>query len=209
MHHPYYEELLTTEHAAYETPLGVIPVEKKALMELSANLENASGIRITPVSRDSEHSLEIELPFLQRALDRPFRILPVMVRDQSAKVAQALGSALADLFREGGALASSRPLLVASTDLSHFYNQSQANTLDHKMLEAIQSFDPERVIKLDESGEGFACGRGAVAAVLWASKSLGADKVHILNYATSGDVTGDYSSVVGYGSAAVTRVKNH
>ena len=207
MHHPYYEELLTTEHEAYETPLGIIPVEKRALSELNATLEQASGIRIIPVPRDSEHSLEIELPFLQRALDKPFKILPVMVRDQSARVARALGTALADLFRGGGTLARTPPLLVASTDLSHFYNQSRANALDHKMLEAIQSFDPERVIELDESGEGFACGRGAVAAVLWATKALGADKVHILHYATSGDVTGDYSSVVGYGSAAVTRKK--
>jgi len=209
MHQPYYEKLLTTGHAAYETPLGIIPVEKKALMELSASLEKTSGIRITPISRDSEHSLEIELPFLQRALGKPFRILPVMVRDQSAQVAQALGSGLADLFRGSGALAGSRPLLVASTDLSHFYTQSQANALDQKMLDAIQSFDPEQVIRLDESGQGFACGRGAVAAVLWASKALGADKVHILDYATSGDVSGDYSSVVGYGSAAVTRKKDH
>ncbi|MFN2160239.1 MAG: AmmeMemoRadiSam system protein B [Anaerolineales bacterium] len=209
MHHPYYEELLTTKHAAYETPLGIIPVDRYALEELSASLETNSGIRIVPVARDSEHSIEIELPFLQRALGNPFRILPVMVRDQSVRVARALGNALADLFQAGGALANSRPLFVASTDLSHFYTQTQANALDQKMLEVIKSFDPERVIKLDESGEGFACGRGAVAAVLWATKNLGADSVHILHYATSGDVSGDYSSVVGYGSAVVTREKNY
>jgi AmmeMemoRadiSam system protein B len=73
------------------------------------------------------------------------------------------------------------------------------------MLRRIAAFDPLAVLQAEEQGVGFACGRGAVAAVLWAARALGADAVTVLAYATSGDVTGDYSQVVGYGAAAITR----
>ena len=96
-------------------------------------------------------------------------------------------------------------LLVASTDLSHFYPQKTANQLDHEMLRRIEAFDPLAVLQAEEEGKAFACGRGAVAAVLWAAQALGADTVTIVNYATSGDISGDYSQVVGYGAAVITK----
>jgi AmmeMemoRadiSam system protein B len=108
-----------------------------------------------------------------------------------------LGKALAETLR------GKNHLLVASTDLSHFYDQETARKLDSEMLRRIESFSPEGVLEAERTGKGFACGRAAVAAVLWASRELGADTVRILNYATSGDVTGDYSGVVGYGAAAI------
>jgi AmmeMemoRadiSam system protein B len=98
-------------------------------------------------------------------------------------------------------------LLVASTDLSHFYPQKIANQLDQEMLRRIEAFDPLAVLQAEEQGKAFACGCGAVAAVLWAAQDLGADTVTIVNYATSGDVSGDTSQVVGYGAAVVTRQK--
>ena len=205
MHQPYYGELFTTAHAAYQTPLGIIPVHQGALNALDANLKSELGFGLTHVAEDGEHSLEIELPFLQRVLEGDFQLLPVMVRDQSVRTALGLGNALAGLFQAGGLLFKTPYIMVASTDLSHFYAQSEANRLDDKMLAAIESFDPELVIRTEEKGEGFACGRGAVAAVLQASKILGADRVRRLHYATSGDVTREYSSVVGYGAAVVTR----
>jgi hypothetical protein len=73
------------------------------------------------------------------------------------------------------------------------------------MLRRVEAFDPEAVLHAEEEGKGFACGRGALATVLWAARELGANRVQILHYATSGDVTGDYSQVVGYGAAVVTR----
>lgn len=199
MHHPYPQPLLTTEHDAYHTPLGAIPVDHESLEALDAHLQAALGIGVAPVPRDPEHSLEIELPFLQRALARPFRLLPVMVRDQTARVARTLGQGLATVLEDKEAV------LVASTDLSHFYNQRVANALDQEMLRRMAAFDPLAVLLAEEQGVGFACGRAAVAAVLWAAKDLGATQVTILHYATSGDVTGDFSSVVGYGAAAITR----
>lgn len=199
MHYPYEQPLLTSAHEAYATPLGVIPVEAAAVEALDERLREQLGFGLTRVANDPEHSLEIELPFLQRVLSGPFHLLPVMVRDQSAHTAQVLGKALAEV------LAGRQALLVASSDLSHYYPQNLANTLDDEVLRQVAAFDPQGVIDIEEAGRGFACGRAAVAAVLWAARGLGADEAQILRHATSGDVTGDYSQVVGYGAAVMTR----
>jgi hypothetical protein len=77
--------------------------------------------------------------------------------------------------------------------------------LDREMLRRVEAFDPQGVLEAERQGAGFACGRGAIAAALWTAQSLGADRVRVLDYATSGDVTRDYDSVVGYGAAVITR----
>jgi len=203
VHYAYPPALLTTAHTAYETPLGVIPVDQAALQALDDNLEKALGLRIALVRSDPEHSLEIELPFLQRALTNEFHLLPVMVRDQSEHVTHALGLALAKTLQ------GRRALLVASTDLSHRYPQPVAERLDAEVLRCVAAFEPHSVLAAEETGKGFACGRGALAAVMWAAQELGADKAIVLNHATSGDVTGDLTEVVGYGAAVFLRSKEH
>ncbi|PIV26073.1 MAG: AmmeMemoRadiSam system protein B [Anaerolineae bacterium CG03_land_8_20_14_0_80_58_20] len=193
------QPLITTAHSAYATPLGNVPVDKESMLTLDAALKADLGFGLSPMLRDREHSLEIELPFLQRALAGGFRLLPVMVRAQEPEVARALGSALAEVLKGKNAL------LVASTDLSHFYDQQTANALDAEMLKRFESFQPEQIFEAEHTGKGFACGHAAVAAVLWAARELGADKVQVLHHATSGDVTGDFSQVVGYGAAVVIK----
>ncbi len=193
------DPFLTTAHQAYGTPLGAIPVDTKAVQDLNKELEELLGYGLRGIRHDQEHSLEIELPFLQRTVGAEFKLLPVMVRDQSRRGTHLLGLCLAKTLK------GRKAVLVASTDLSHFYPQDVANSLDEVMLSCIESFDPEAVIQAEEQGRGFACGRGALAAVLWAAKELGADTVKILNHATSGDITGDTSQVVGYGAAVVLR----
>lgn len=200
MHHPYFEPLITTSHDAYHTPLGNVPVDKSAVLELDVILKSELGFGLSPVSRDKEHSLEIELPFLQRALKSEWKLLPVMVRAQEPRVSQGLGKALAKVLR------GKNFVMVASTDLSHFYNHKTALIYDRFMLDRIEAFDPEAAFDAERAGKGFACGLGAFTAVMWAARELGADKVKVLRHATSGDVTGDYSSVVGYGAAAVLRL---
>jgi AmmeMemoRadiSam system protein B len=185
--------LITTRHQAYSTPLGNIEVDQAALVELQTHLD----LPITAIANDKEHSLEIELPFLQRALKNEFKLLPIMVRGQEPETAQKLGHALAQTLKNKNAL------IVASTDLSHFYDQQTAKILDEEMLKRFESLNPESIFEAEYLSKGFACGHAAVASMLWAARELGADKVQILNYATSGDITGDYSSVVGYGAAVV------
>jgi AmmeMemoRadiSam system protein B len=207
MHYPYYEALITTAHQNYATPLGIIPVNEEALQSLDTSLKETVGVGLARVAYDQEHSLEIELPFLQRALAKPFSLIPIMVRDQSLRMASGLGKSLAWLIKESEALSGKEALLVASTDLSHFYSQSVADELDETMLQQVSGFNPEGVIEVEEQEKGFACGRGALAAVLFAARELGADQVKVLKHATSGDVTGDYDRVVGYGAAVVIRSK--
>ena len=199
MHHPYAEPLMTTAYDAYATPLGVVPVDQDALRELDTILKLELGFGLSPVSRDPEHSLEIELPFLQRALSSEWKLLPVMDRAREPRVSQRLGKALAQVLRDKNFI------LVASTDLSHFYNQQTALTYDRAMLKAMEEFDPMEAFDLERAGKGFACGLGALTAILWAAKELGADRVKVLRHATSGNVTGDYSSVVGYGAAVILK----
>lgn len=199
LHHPHLSQVLTTGHDAYGTPLGNVPVDHALLKRFEAELIENEGIEVSYVKNDGEHSLEIELPFLQRVLPQPFRLLPLMLRDQSRPTVEAVGHAL------GNVLTDQSAILVASSDLSHFYPQPMAQRLDAELLSRIGAYDPSAVLSAEEEGVGFACGRAAVSAALWACKDLGADSVKVLHHATSGDVTGDYHSVVGYGAAVIYR----
>jgi AmmeMemoRadiSam system protein B len=199
LHYHYSAHVVTTGHTEYATPLGSLPVHQELLDQFGENLEKNTGLDFERVRNDEEHSLEIELPFLQRVLAGPFQLLPLMLRDQSRRTAEAVGHALAAV------VSGYSTIIVASTDLSHFYPQPVAEGFDNEVLSRLEAFDPVGVLAAEDEGVGFACGRGAMAAVLWAAGELGADRVRILKYATSGDVTGDYTSVVGYGAAVIFR----
>ena len=187
-HYPYPAPVVATGHHAYQTPLGEVPVDLDALAQLQ------DMIPIQFVRQDQEHALEIELPFLQRTLGA-FTLIPLALIDQSESMAHTLGHALA------GILAGRKALLVASSDLSHFYPQAVANRLDQTVLDAVAAYDPQAVIQVEEAGKGFACGRGAIATIMIAARELGANAAQVVGYATSGDVTRDFNQVVGYGAA--------
>ena len=199
MHYPYPQPMLTSGHAAYRTPLGVVPIDREILNTLDEELIDRLGFGLAPVLNDPEHAQEIELPFLQRVLGNEFRLIPIMLRDQSPVVARAVGQALAKVLR------SRKAVIVASSDLSHFYSHAIAESLDDEILRQVAAFNPTGVLQVEEQGRGFACGHGAIAAVLWATRELGADTVKILKHSTSGDITGDYEKVVGYAAAAILR----
>ena len=201
MHHPYPQPLITTSHAAYSTPLGIIPVDKTTFNELDTIAKSELGFGLTPVAQDPEHSLEIELPFLQRVFQYEWKLLPIMVRALDEKVSEGLGKALAAVLQDKNFV------LVGSTDLSHFFKQDAALDYDRAMLGEIENFNPAGAFDLDRSRKGFACGLGAITSILWAARNLGADKVKILRHDTSANVTGEYSSVVGYGAAAILKSK--
>ena len=187
---------LTTAHTAYWTPLGEVPLDQ----ELVDVLDDQVGLE--RLRRDEEHSLEIQLPFLQVALTADFFLLPVLLNDPSPAACSALGGALADVLRGRDAL------LVASTDLSHFYDVKTAARLDGAVTDRIAAFDPDGLLDVLAGGKGHACGGGPTAAVMWAARTLGANRAKLLKYGTSGDVTGDLSSVVGYAAAAIYKEGN-
>ncbi len=198
MHAHYPGSVLTSAHRAYATPLGNVWLDQVILARLDDTLA-AEGVDLIAVANDGEHSLEIELPFLQVALAGEFKLLPLMLRTTSPLVARRVGHALA------GVLAGRRALLVASTDLSHFYPEELANQLDGEMLRRMKTLTPDQLFEAERTGKGFACGVAAVAAVLWAARELGADRLEILHHSTSADGTGDRTSVVGYGAAVVLK----
>ena len=200
-HHFHHAPLLLAAYEAYETPLGSIPIDSSALAAFEAALSAVAGPVVTRITDDPEHSLEIELPFLQRALVSKWKLLPLMVRTQDAPTCKELGIALAKTLR------GTKAVLVASTDLSHYHDQQTALRLDRALLAQLEAFDPEPLFDLERSGRGSACGLGALSAVMWAARELGADKVEILRHATSGDTGGNYSKVVGYGAAAILKTE--
>lgn len=195
--------VVTTAHSAYVTPLGQVSVDTAGLAALGQALALALGLPaadlLVPIRRDREHAIEIELPFLQRVLQPGYRLLPLMLRDQSAGMARALGAAL------GQVLAGRRALLVASSDLSHYYPHALAQALDAELLRPIGALDPDGVLAVEADGRGQACGYGAIAAVLWAAQALGATQARVVAQTTSGETSGDYDQVVGYGAAVAWR----
>ncbi len=194
-------EILISGHQAYTTPLGALQIDREAVDAFSSKLTDIGAPAPRAVSHDREHSLEIELPFLQTALTGDFKLLPLMLRDRSVAFCRLAGMALAAILKGRSAL------MVASSDLSHFYPEEKATRLDGVMLDLIDSFSPEAVLKADAEGRAFACGANAIAMVLWAAAELGANKIRILHHSTSADETGDRSSVVGYGAAVILKTR--
>jgi AmmeMemoRadiSam system protein B len=195
--HAYYPaELLTSAHRFYATPLGKIPIHQDALALLQQGLKKAGG-NIEKVEEDEEHSIEIQLPFLQRALKGEFSLLPVMMRSQSTETVTQLAKALSPVIKKY------RSLVIASSDLSHFYPLEKAAALDSEMLKMVEKCCPEGVLAVESNGSGSACGAGPIAVTLKLAREAGATRVKVVHHSTSAEVTGDLSSVVGYGAAVI------
>jgi len=184
-----------TSATAYETPLGLVKLDG----ELIGALEEK--VRINRVGRDGEHSLEIQLPFLQVALG-DFRLLPVMIGESSFEAGDELGMALAEVLRD------KKALVVASTDLHHIENYDEVVHRDKVVVDAIASFDMARIKEVLSPWDCSVCGRIPVYAMLTAARALGANEVRILHHTNSGDVTGIRAPgqyTVGYLAATVYR----
>lgn len=193
-HHEYFEGTSVFDGGGYATPLGVVPIED----DLREELVSASGdIRASGAGHQSEHAVEVQLPFLQRALGE-FAFVPLVIGHQTPETCFKLGKAIAGVVRDR------KILLIASTDLSHYYSAEVAHRMDTIVIDDLRAFDEQALMDHLEKGMAEACGGGPAVAVLTALRHLGSSRVDILNYATSGDVTGDYRSVVGYvGAVAV------
>lgn len=185
---------------AYATPLGNVPVDKAFAAKLASMspLIKLSSQGHVQRSGQGEHSIEVQLPFLQRALGQ-FKLVPIIMGDQSYDACRALGLALAKLIQ------GSDTLLVASSDLSHFHTYDEAVKLDRKTLKAIQEWDYLSLSRNFDSRVWEACGGGPIVATMIAAERLGATQATLLKYANSGDVTNDRSRVVGYGALALTK----
>lgn len=178
---------------AFATPLGKIPVDEDFV---SALVENSALISDFREPHESEHSLEMELPFLQYLLP-PFKLVPLIIGGQSPETAGILATEL-DLIVDG----RDDVLVVASTDLSHFHPAKKAEELDGRAIEFIRNMDGDGLLKAEEDGLCELCGLMPVSTLLSMSSFQGA-QCTITDYTHSGRVTGDNSSVVGYLSAVI------
>jgi AmmeMemoRadiSam system protein B/AmmeMemoRadiSam system protein A len=193
---------------AYSTPLGEVPVDKAFAAKLvsMSSLIKFSSRGHGEVEGHWEHALEDELPFLQQVLG-DFKLVPVVMGDQSYESSRALGGALAKLIRKESPSTNRDfdTLIVASSDLSHYHPYNDAEVLDHKTLAAIEAWDYFNLSLNFQRRVWEACGGGGIVAAMIAAERLGANRATVLAYANSGDITGDKSRVVGYGAVALTK----
>ncbi len=182
-------------HGEWETPLGRVAIDQAASEALLA--AGPGLVFDDPGVHREEHSLEMQLPFLQRLVPA-LRVVPLMMGSQSREEVAGLADALAR------GLAGRDVLLVASSDLSHYEPAPVANRLDAQVVDLVARYDEEGLLARLEREQNVACGGGPIVAVMMAARALGADRATVLRYADSGDAAGDKSQVVGYVSVALT-----
>lgn len=179
----------------WDTPLGPVAVDDRIATALA---ETSSEIVELPAAHGREHSLEMQLPFIAHLLpDVP--IVPMVMGHQTRGTAFALGTALAQVVGTHAPDA----LLVVSSDLSHYEDANTAAALDRQVIQHVEGLDADGLMDALEAEPRHACGGGPMVAVLAAARRLGATHARLLQYADSGDVSGDKSSVVGYMAAAI------
>jgi AmmeMemoRadiSam system protein B/AmmeMemoRadiSam system protein A len=177
----------------FETPLGVVAVDDK----LAAELSRASGFGFVPEAHQEEHSLEVQVPFIQKVLPG-VRIVPIVMGYPSRRTIEALASALAKV------LPGRSVLVVASTDMSHFFAKEKARKVDQETAALIKDLKIDSLVRKVVNGENIMCGGGGVAAVLTYAQKRGTPRVDILRYAESSEAGGPANEVVGYLAAVVT-----
>jgi len=190
-HREYFDGVSVFAGDAYCTPMGSISVNDTLRNTL---LNECSIVTSSQRGHGKEHAIEVQLPFLQHMLKK-FDILPIVIGDQNREYCFELGRALAAVLQGRDVL------LVASTDLSHYYPSETADRLDSVMIENIRQFNYERLMTDLELRSTEACGGGPTVAVMAALHQLGVRNMKILHHCNSGDITGDHHSVVGYLSA--------
>ena len=182
----------------YETPLGIVPVAEELAKKIKILSKTVADI---PEVHSQEHSVEIQLPFLQVALG-DFSFIPLVMGDQGANTCQELAAALYEAAR------GKKILIVGSSDLSHFYNYNMAKKLDAVVLRHLKEGDAVGLLESLENGTAEACGGGPMVVAMLVARMMNANKAHLLKYANSGDVTGDRSSVVGYTAAVYCKSRD-
>jgi len=183
---------------AFDSPFGPAWIDTAIARRLAA----APGVQAMPAAHVREHSLEMQLPFVRRLLPEA-AIVPLLMGFQSRETIEQLASALTSSLR------GTRSLIVASTDLSHYFDAATAAALDARVQDRVGAFDPEGLIALadeypeSERGRYVGCGIGPAISVMMAARALGARNARVLKYAHSGEVSGDYDGVVGYMAAVM------
>lgn len=196
-HYEYFRGVSVYNGTAYQTPLGIVQIDQDLREELK---DYTSILEFSKRGHEREHALEVQLPFLQVVLGE-FKLLPIVMGDQDKDFAFSLAEVLAEVLK------NKNVLLVASSDLSHYYSHDVANSLDSRIEKLINNYDEETLIDELEEEKVQACGGGPIVVVMKASKLLGANKSKVLYRNDSSEASGDKHQVVGYLSAAFYNVE--
>ncbi len=177
------------EKGKMKTPLGKINIDHKIAGSL---INKDAGVTFYPEAFEKEHSLEVQLPFLQRVFKK-IKIVPILIGSPTKKSFEFLTTKLTEIMRE-----NEKIILIASTDFSHYYDYDTSVKMDKKTIDAIERMSVEDVQKYLMTREGEMCGRYPVIYTMAVARNLGATNSVLFKYANSGDVTGERSRVVGY-----------
>jgi hypothetical protein len=195
-HTGYGSGLAVMNEGLWRTPLGDVEIDRETANRI---VQESRVVDVDDSAHDYEHSVEVQLPFLQYLYGSDFKIVPICFLMQDLSTAKEVGEAVAK------ALLDKKSVIIASSDMTHYEPQESAQRKDKRALDAIEAMDEVRFQSIIENYNISACGHGPIVALITAAKILGGREAKLLCYATSGDVIGDRSSVVGY--AAVCFMK--
>jgi len=184
------------DRGIWRTPLGDAEIDGETAKEI---LRHSNIIDVDDSAHAYEHSIEVQLPFLQYIYGRTLKFVPICFLMQDLETGREVGQALAE------ALKDKNTVIIASTDWTHYEPQRRAYEKDSEAIKAVLQLDEGLFYSILESRNITACGYGPVAALIVAAKRLGAKEAHLLSYKTSGDITGDTSAVVGYAAISIAR----
>jgi len=188
--------LAIMNEGAWRTPLGNVEIDTQTANQI---LSESRIIDADERAHAYEHSIELQLPFLQYLYGSAFKFVPICFLMQDLESSREIGQAVAK------ALSGKNALVIASTDMTHYEPQERAEKKDKMAINAAIKMDEEQYYSAVESYGISTCGYGPTIAAMAAAKALNAKKAQLLCYKTSGDITGDFSAVVGYASIAFTK----
>lgn len=186
--------LVAVSQETWETPLGEVPADKEFVKKLAGGI-----IDLDENAHRYEHSIEVQLPFLQYRFSHKFEIVPICMGMQDEQTAMEIGNQLAQVIRDS----NKKVVIIASSDFSHYVPDKVARDTDNYLIESVLTLDVDEFYARLAERNASACGYGPITAMFVASAQLGATGGTLLDYSTSGDVTGDTSAVVGYAGIIV------
>jgi AmmeMemoRadiSam system protein B len=192
-HTGYGSALSLMREGVWRTPLGDVEVDTKMADEL---VHETSIVDVDELAHRYEHSIEVQLPFLQYLYGNSFKLVPICFQMQDYDSAVEVGRALVEV------LDATNTVVIASSDMTHYEPQKKAAAKDQAALKAIMDMDAKRFYGIIESENVTACGYAPITALITYAKGINAKEAKLLSYHSSGDITGDYSSVVGYAAVS-------
>jgi AmmeMemoRadiSam system protein B/AmmeMemoRadiSam system protein A len=184
---------------SWRTPLGEVEIDSVLGKKI---LAGSNYLKEDTLAHVGEHAIEVQLPFIQY-FKHDFKLVPIILQHATGAIYKNIGKAIASTIKESG----KQVVMVASGDMTHYESQKSARAKDMQAIEAILRLDAEELLSRVHEINISMCGYAPASVLIFAAKELGAEKVELVKYQTSGDTTGDFSSVVGYAGILFTAKK--